>query len=137
MPDHPEPGWFRCDVHNLRILKAITLDGMGQSHKALELWEQAVLFSETCLPPADESGVMIRTQAALSALQTGELNRAKYHAEIALRTHDLVFGGGVHFFRRRYKHDFELKLRPAPSGPAAELLHGNSPFELLWPLQPC
>lgn len=127
-------GWFRCDVHNLQILKAITLDGMGQSRRALELWEQAVLFSEKCLPPADESVVMIRTQAALCALQTGDLNRAKHHAEVALRTHDLVFGGGVRFFRRRYKRDFALKLRPAPSDSAAELLQGNTPVDLLWPL---
>lgn len=131
----PEPGWFRCDVQNLRILKAITLDGMGQSQKALELWEQAAVFSEKCLPPADESGVMVRAQAALSALQTSDWNRAKHHAEIALSTHNLLFGGGVRFFRRRYQHDFQLKLRPAPSGTAAELLQGNSPFELLWPLE--
>jgi hypothetical protein len=129
------PGWFQCDVHNLRILKAITLDAMGQSVKALELWEQAVLFTETSLPPADESGIMIRTQAALSALQTGDWHRAKEHAEIALRTHDLVFGGGVRFFQRRYRHDFALKLRPAPSGAAAELVQGKAPFELLWPLE--
>jgi hypothetical protein len=119
--------WFQCDVHNLRILKAITLDALGQTQKALELWEESVTFTETMLPPADESSVVMRVQAALCALYTGNDVRAKVHASVALQTHNVLFGGGVARFRRRFDRDLQLPLRPSKSGM-------ESPANVLWPL---
>ena len=122
-------GWFQCDVHNLRILRAITLEGLGQSHKALEVWEQAVAFCEDKLLPADESLVVVRIQAALCALQAGERERARQHAQAALQTHQLLFGGGVQWFRRRCRGDLELPLRPVPAVASA-----GQPVDVLWPI---
>lgn len=119
-------GWFQCDVHNLKILQAITLEGLGQTQKALDIWEEAVQFCEKMLPPADESLVVVRVQAALCALHAGKLERAQKHANSALQVHELLFGGGVPLFRRRLRRDLELKLRPAALG--------SSPIDTLWPL---
>jgi hypothetical protein len=82
--------WFQCDVHSLRILKAITLDALGKVKEAL-----AVIFTETMLPPAEESSVVMRVQAALCALHIGNNEKAKEHGRVALQTHNLLFGGGV------------------------------------------
>jgi hypothetical protein len=125
----PASGWFQCDVHNLRILKAITLDGLGQYKEALEVWEKAVAFCEQKLPLADESSVAVRSQAALCALYAGEKDRSQQHALIALQTHNLLFGGGLAFFRRRFHRDLELSLRPVTSSSDTA-----SPVDVLWPL---
>jgi hypothetical protein len=124
-----ESAWFQCDLQNLRILKAITLDGMGQTREALELWEEAVQFCETTLPPNDESTIVMRVQAALCAYHAGLFPQA--HAEAALRIHQILFGGGVERFRRRLGPDLRLKLRPERSAEAA----GLCPVDALWPLR--
>ena len=116
--------WFQCDVHNLRILRAITLEGLGRTKEALEAWEECVNFAETKLPPLDENSVVLRAQAALCAYSGDDQVKAKQHAQAALRTHDLIFGGGVARFRRRFQSDFQLKFRPQMP---------NDPVEELWP----
>ena len=37
--------WFECDLQNLRILKAITLDGMDLSKDAIKIWEECIQFT--------------------------------------------------------------------------------------------
>jgi hypothetical protein len=114
--------WFQCDIQNLRILKAITLESLGQGEEALKLWEECVVFTETKLPPLDENSVIMRTQAALCAYHVDELAKAKEHADAALRTHDLLFGGGKPRFLRRLRCDLQLKFRPdIPTDPISEL----------------
>jgi hypothetical protein len=117
--------WFDCDVQNLRILKALTLDSLGRLQEALALWEACVVFAETSLPPNDESAVVVRVQAALCAFQAGEMEKAKEHASRALVIHNVIFAGGVNRFRRRYEREFKLALRPT--------YIGGGP-EMLWPL---
>ena len=119
--------WFECDMQNLRILKAITLDFMGQSKQALEQWEQCVNFAETRLPPNDESAVVVRVQAALCAWTTKNEQRARHHAVAALHIHNLIFGGGVQRFHRRYRKEFCLNLREDKPG------EGKPIHEELWP----
>lgn len=114
--------WFQCDVQHLRILKAITLESMGQSQEALVQWEECVAFAETTLPPLDENTVIVHSQAALCALQGGAHAPARQHAEAALRIHNLLFGGGPARFRRRLQSDFRLGFRPQmPGDPVGEL----------------
>jgi SET domain len=130
MDAHPSksgPAWFECDIQNLRILKAITLDGMDLSKEAISVWEECVKWTETKMPPNDEASIVMRVQAALCAMHLKEESRARQHAAIALQRHDLMFGGGVRRFRRRYRQDFSLNLRPnrAPGSPSLE--------NLLWP----
>lgn len=117
--------WFQCDIQNLRILKAITLESMGQSKEALSLWEECVKFCETSLPPNDESSVVAHVQSAMCAFQCGRKSQAKTHAASALRTHDLLFGGGVELFRRRLAPDLRLRLRPGATD--------ESTVDALWP----
>ena len=105
-------GWFQCDVQNLRIILAITLDGLGRTKEALSVWEQCVLFTETALPPNDEASVVMKVQAALCAQQAGNFDRAQTHATNALETHKIMFGGGMTRFRRRYDKELKLALRP-------------------------
>jgi SET domain len=57
--------WFQCDVQNLRILKAITFDGLGQHEEALSLWEETIQFLDSNVPPNDENLIVLHTQAAL------------------------------------------------------------------------
>jgi hypothetical protein len=132
MEASPESGWFQCDVHNLRILKAITLDSVGQTEEALRLWEESIKFVETRLPVNDESGPVLRAQAALCAAHAGEDEIARRHAEAALRTHDLLFGGGVSLFRRRLDADLKLALRPVSDNNAID--GDASQIDILWPL---
>lgn len=120
--------WFECDVNNLRILKAISLDGLAQHRQALEIWEQCVQFSETKMPPNDEHSIVMRVQAAICAMYMKDENRARQHASIALHRHDTMYGGGIRRFRRRFRHDFRLNLRP-DSG----IGHGHSMEDVLWP----
>ncbi|CAJ1964999.1 unnamed protein product [Cylindrotheca closterium] len=117
--------WFQCDIQNLRILKAITLESLGQSTRALGLWEECIQFSETNMPPNDESSIVVRVQAALCSWDVKDKDRARKHAAIALNTHNLMFGGGVNRFRRRYMKEFCLNLRK----------NKDSAETILWPLQ--
>lgn len=132
--------WFQCDVHNLRILKAITLDGLGQTADALKLWEESVAFVEQKLPPLDESLVVLRAQAALCAWQApGSQAVARHHAASALQAHCLLFGGGVARFRRRLDRDLNLALRPTAvtgSGGGDDSTPSStvSPADILWPV---
>jgi hypothetical protein len=121
--------WFECDLQNLRILKAITLDSMGQSKRAFELWEECIQFTETRMPPNDESSIVVRVQAALCAWNTKDEACARKHASAALQVHNLIFGGGVQRFRRRYQKEFCLNLRPDNRN------EGQSVEEVLWPSQ--
>ena len=134
--------WFQCDVHNLRILKAITLDGMGQTSDALMLWNEAIQFVERKLPPADESLVVLHAQAALCSLHKAVAAgggddddeaavEARQHAKAALETHNLLFGGGVARFRRRMHSDLKLALRPKAAGG-----EHRPPEDVLWPVMP-
>jgi SET domain len=122
--------WFQCDLQNLRILKAITLEGMGQTKDALQLWEECVQFTEQNLPPCDEASIVMRVQAALSAHRLGDTTCAVNHANAALQTHVAIFGGDVARFRRRYRHDLELQFRPASTGDA----NPKSAADVLWPM---
>jgi hypothetical protein len=122
--------WYECDLHNLRILKAITLDGIGQSQQALPVWEECVQFTETKMPPNDESSVVLHVQAALCSWHNKEEDRARQHAMFALNVHNLLFGGGVSRFRRRYRKEFCLSLRPNSSDDS-----GPSVEDILWPLE--
>lgn len=119
--------WFECDLQNLRILKAITIDAMGQSKAALQLWEQNVEFSEARMPPNDEASVVMRVQAALCAWNAGEEMRAREHAAKALQVHHLLFGGGVERLRRRFQKEFCLNIRKETRS-NGKLIH-----DLLWP----
>jgi hypothetical protein len=121
--------WFECDMQNLRILKAITLDAMGQNKQALEVWEQCVQFAETRLPPNDETAVVVHVQAALCAWTIKDEEKAREHANRALQIHDLMFGGGVRRFRRRFQVEFCLNLRQGSNG------IGNVVRDILWPSQ--
>ena len=125
----PGPGWFNIDIQNLQIIKAITLEGLGQSKEALELWTECVNFTESKLPPIDESSVAMQVQAALCSLHIGETEKAKMHAQKALYVHDKLFGGGVRRLRRRYQNDFKLSIRPA-----SKQNSGPDPVDVLWPL---
>jgi hypothetical protein len=58
----------------------------------------------------------MRVQAALCSMQCGELGRAKTHGNKALETHNVLFGGRVKRFRRRYEREFQLALRPTLVG---------------------
>ena len=120
--------WFQCDLQNLRILKAITLESLGQSSKALELWEECIQFAETSMPPNDESAVVVRVQAALCAWSLKQESRARQHAAAALQMHDVLFGGGVNRLRRRYMKEFGLKLRKKDN-------KKDSAEKILWPLE--
>jgi SET domain len=123
--------WFQCDVHNLRILKAITLDGLGQTAEALALWQESVAFVERKLPPLDESLVVLHAQAALCAWQAaGKEDVARQHAAAAVETHNLLFGGGVARFRRRLNKDLQLALRPTFTAGSGD----TSPADILWPI---
>jgi hypothetical protein len=122
--------WFQCDLQNLRILKAITLDGMGQTDKALAIWEECVQFTENSMPPHDESSIVMRVQAALCAWNVKDEARAKQHATVALHVHNLTFGGGVSRFHRRYLKEFCLNLRADSAGDA-----GKPVQDVLWPYQ--
>ena len=104
--------WFQCDAHNLRIIEAITLDSLGRSIEALKAWEECVVFTETLLPPNDESSVVMRVQAALCARRAGNATTANAHAVVAVQTHNVIFGGGISRFRRRYQRELMMNLRP-------------------------
>ena len=129
MDAHGE-AWFQCDLQNLRILKAITFEAMSSSEKALPLWLEAVEFTETKMPPNDEASIVMRVQAALCCWNLRREEEARNHARVALHRHSLMFGGGVRRFRRRYRQEFRLNLRPN-----SDSWNGKSMEELLWPYE--
>jgi len=130
--DMKDTAWFQCDVQNLRILRAITLDGQGKSDQAMEEWEECVKFAETKLPPLDENGIAMRVQAALCARCAGKMDLAKKNAEAALISHNILFGGGVERFRRRYHREVQLTLRRDTGSFEAG---GFAALDELWPVQ--
>jgi SET domain len=129
-------GWFQCDEQNLNIIKAITLDGLGQTAQASRVWEECISFTESKLPPLDEASVVVRIQAALCWMHLGDegsVQRARDHAMRALFIHDKLFGGGVARLRRRYKGDFGLCLRRGTSNANVQAGAPNV-VDLLWPV---
>lgn len=126
------PPWFQCDVQNLGILRAITLDGLGRADEALGQWEECVKFAETMLPPLDESSVVMRVQAALCARCAGNRVTAKHHAAVAMQTHSILFGGGTARFRRRFFREVQLSLRPDSEDVQAG---GFEALDDLWPVE--
>ena len=160
--ERPAVPWFQCDVQNLIILQAITLDGLGQTAQALKLWHEALDFCLHKLPPNDESVVVIAAQAALCSWHLAEqqqqqqhtddgihntnhadekdpLARARHYAALALNTHHVLFQGGVSRFRRRLQRDLLLPLRPHRSEEDGSATTAStswpSAIEALWPLQ--
>ena len=147
--------WFQCDVHNLRILKAITYDGLDMSLEAYKEWNESIEFVQTHLPPHDESLVVLHVQAALCAYHCycketdpshhNERNPggmrcmrtvAKEHAQQAQETHNILFGGGNHLLRRRFKNEWQLTLRPTSKSNSTSINDTDSisPLDVLWPL---
>ena len=126
--------WYHCDVQNLRILQAITLDGLGKTKEAFALWKASVEFVHEYLPPNDEALVPVAIQAALCALHGGDTAATAHQfAAQALATHTTMFGnsttragGQVQWFRQRLHGDLHLTLRPAQQTAAA--------VDILWPL---
>jgi len=126
MEEQPE-AWFHCDVQNLRILQAITLDGLGKTQEALLLWQDSLQFIRDHLPPNDESLIPVAVQAALCAYHGGDSEIAKRHAGEALATHDTIFGNlGVQWLRQRLHGDLHLPLRQSQNAEAA--------IDVLWPI---
>jgi Proteins containing SET domain len=126
--DGDELHWFRCDEYQLRILLALTYDSLGQFTKALSEWKWCVSFAEENLPLNDESSVPIYVQAALCAQAAGQWRDVKEYSSKALKIHNLIFGGGVEFFRYRYRKEAELKLRPI----SGKVLSGSAALNVLW-----
>jgi hypothetical protein len=120
--------WFKSDAHQLRIILALTYDSIGQHTNALKEWEQCIVFVKEHLPPCDESAVALYVQGALCAQASGQWSTVKAYSKLAMETHDLLFGGGVQFFRQRYAKEAELTLRP----PSKKVLNGSAAFDLLW-----
>ena len=122
--------WFQCDLQNLRILKAISLESVGQSRQAASIWDECINFCETKMPPNDESSIVVRVQAALCAWNNGECDLAREHASVAFHVHNLLFGGGMVRFHRRYRNEFRLSLRPERK----DELNSKLPHDILWPI---
>jgi SET domain len=122
--------WFRCDVQNLQILKAITLEGIGQT--AMQLWETCLSNAQEALPDNDESVVVLATQTALCAWLHQNEAGARHFAAIALKTHNTIFGvgpnGGSSWFRRRMKNDLELNIRTK-----SQFQESIAAVDALWP----
>jgi hypothetical protein len=129
--DAPITPWFQCDIQNLRLLQAITLDGLGSSTEAYPIWLACIDFVETQLPPHDESLVVLLVQATLCAHYSGADPRP--HARRALQVHQLLFGGDVAWFRRRLRNDLELTLRPVRDD-GDDGGGGEDLADLYWPL---
>ena len=129
-PDQVLAPWFQCDIHNLRILKAISLDGLGSCKEAYPIWLECIEFVETQLPPNDESLVVLLVQATLCAHACGGVD-PRPHARRAVQVHQVLFGGDVAWFRRRLRNDLSLALRPVPEDAAEEKVNV---IDRYWPL---
>lgn len=127
--------WFQCDAHQLRILQALTLDGLGRHDEAYPVWEQCVAFVHARLPPLDETGVALRVQTALCAWAMGAEIDARSHARRAMKDHDALFGGGPERFRRRYRRELELNLRPESKKNKKRPLRGLKVMRKLFPIE--
>lgn len=104
---------YQCDKYQLRILKAITLDGLGRYEEAMAEWESALDFAVTKFPPLDESIIALRVQAALSARCCRQTIKAKTHSQEALRMHNALFGGDRRRFLKRYDKELSSPLKSA------------------------
>lgn len=117
-----EVSFFKCDEHQLRILLALTYESLGSPTKAIEEWKKCVQFVDTNYPLHDENGIALKVQAALCCFFLDNLVAAKSFAKKALESHDLLFGGGVQFFLKRYSNEFKLQLRPQSASKAVSFL---------------
>jgi len=137
--DDDAAGWFQCDAHQLRILQALTLDGLGRHGEAYPVWERCVAFVDARLPPLDETGVALRVQAALCAWARGTDDAdgrvARSHAQRAMKDHDALFGGGPERFRRRYRRELELNLRPECKKNKKRPVRGLKVMRKLFPIE--
>ena len=127
--DESDIVWFQCDGHRLRTLLALTFESLSQPSKALEQWKKCIEYVEKNLPPGDEAGIVIYVQAALCALCLSQESVARNYAAIALSNHNLIFGGGVKLFQRRYANEMELQLRSSKNA-----LFGQAALDALWPV---
>lgn len=144
MDDHGDAGdgehaasWFQCDAHQLQILRALTLDGLGRHEEAYPVWEQCVAFVDAKLPPLDETGVALRVQTALCAwaMANDDGRVARAHADRAMNDHDALFGGGPERFRRRYRRELELNLRPDCKKNKKRPVRGLKVMRKLFPIE--
>ena len=135
--DEHAASWFQCDAHQLRILQALTLDGLGRHEEAYPLWEQCVAFVDAKLPPLDETGVALRVQTALCAwaMANDDGRVARSHADRAMKDHDALFGGGPERFRRRYRRELELNLRPDCKKNKKRPVRGLKVMRKLFPIE--
>lgn len=120
--------FFRADEHQLRILLALTYESLGQHSYASEEWEKCIYFATKHLPPNDENCISLLVQGALSAQATSNWKAVKEYSKKATDIHDLLFGGGVTFFRQRYENEIKLQLRPT----SKKVLSGEAAFDLIW-----
>ena len=112
-------------------LRATACSELGYYSLALTHWEKCISFAATHCPPHDESMVCYSIHATLAALAAGQREVAAAHAEVAARTpqrqsrwlslskhrllalndvlcvgtHQVAFGGGKAFLRRRYEQE--------------------------------
>ena len=135
--DEHAASWFQCDAHQLRILQALTLDGLGRHEEAYPVWEQCVAFVDAKLPPLDETGVALRVQTALCAwaMANDDGRVARSHADRAMKDHDALFGGGPERFRRRYRRELELNLRPDCKKNKKRPVRGLKVMRKLFPIE--
>jgi hypothetical protein len=145
-------GWFKCDIHSLRILKPITLNTIGQHVAALQFWEEWISFVEhKFMPPNNENTFVIHTHASIycrhstdninerSAMKgtrdetTTYFTISQQHTNRALQVHISLFGGGVQLFGRRLKMYLELSLRP-PIAPSVYDSNKQA-VDVLWALE--
>ena len=135
--DEHAASWFQCDAHQLRILQALTLDGLGRHEEAYPVWEQCVAFVDAKLPPLDETGVALRVQTALCAwaIANDDGRVARSHADRAMKDHDALFGGGPERFRRRYRRELELNLRPDCKKNKKRPVRGLKVMRKLFPIE--
>ena len=95
---------------------------------ALREWEACIDFCRTHCPPNDENLVCFATHAALSALAAASTSYgakaagteagagaeaeeyraiAAKHAQLAVQTHAVAFGGDLAYFRARYAEEMQ------------------------------
>ena len=74
-------------------------------------WETAIEFATKNFPPLDETTIALHVQAALCSFKNDRDN-AKTHADVALKMHDLLFGGGKKRFFKRYDKELRCPMRP-------------------------
>ena len=87
-----------------------------------------IYFATKHLPPNDENCISLLVQGALSAQATSNWKAVKEYSKKATDIHDLLFGGGVTFFRQRYENEIKLQLRPT----SKKVLSGEAAFDLIW-----